>query len=277
VFLRPLAAGLLAPGLLAPVLLAVLLAACAPAGKPPAPAAPLPDLAPYRTFVVPAPLAPFAAQGAVAFSYRGERESGDLLLQALPGAAFRLELRSPLTGGVALEVWLLPARLRVIDYVNETWLLAENTPEVRRRLFAVDLAPADLQTLFTGRVEQARFERGAGALSPARDEAAFRDGDALHRFRLDPHGLPAEWVKEGPGGRVFRVEFREYLALPEGVAEPLRLPRKVRLYGADGEPLLVLGLHTVRLGLTPDGAADAPPPLDALPPAARDFAPVRLP
>jgi hypothetical protein len=253
------------------VALGLLLGGCAQI-QPPPPTVPF-DAAPYRAFIVPEPLAPFYLLGAVRFLYRGEVQSGDVSVQALPGPAYRLELRSALTGGLALELRITPQRLRVIDYVNDTVLQVPNTADARLRLFAVDLPPEDLQTLLTGRVGRARFAAGGGVLRTAAGEAEFREGAATHRFRLDEHGLPSEWVKAGADGAGFRVEFREYLELPQAGGPPLRLPRKVRLYTGSGPALLVVGVRDVR----PGAQEAAAPPLDVLPPAAANFAPGELP
>jgi hypothetical protein len=254
---------------------AVLLASCA-VGPPPAPPHPpaVPfDAASYRGFVVPRPLLPFHLQGAVQFRYRGEAQSGDMTLQALPGPAFRLELRAPLTGALALELRLADKRLLVIDYVNETWLAADNTPDVRMRLFDLDLTPDELLTLLTGRVGETRFAAGQGLLRPDGGEAEFRDGAARQRFRLDAHGLPSQWVKEEGGAQVFRVDYREYLEQPQPQGPPLRLPRKVRLSVGQGPARLVVGVREFQPGAA-DGVAND---LERLPAGAAHFAQGALP
>lgn len=266
------------------VLLGALVAACT-VGRPAVAPPPAPvrfDSTAYQGFVVPAPLLPFRLQGAVQFSYRGEREVGDVSLQALPGPVYGLQMHARLTGGLALEVRFDRARVMVVDYVNESYVLAANTPDTRLRLFDMDLAPHELQTLLTGRVSRDRFAAGGGNVAPDGSGAAFREDGAWHRFRLGPDGLPREWVKEDGGAPVFRAEFREYLDVPQPGGPPLRLPRKVRLYGGGGAPgnpdgggpaLLALGVRDFQPGV---GSA-APLALDALPAGARDFAPGRLP
>ena len=256
------------------VALALLLAACA-AEQPRAPAVAF-DVAPFRTFLVSRPLLPFAIEGAVEFRYRGESQSGRMVLQALPGPVFRLELYAPLTGGKALDVRLDPQRLLVIDYVDRVVLRAPNTPAMRLRLFDMDLSPDELLTLLTGRVGSARFAAGGGERAPAApgsDEARYRDGAAEQRFRLDAHGLPSAWVKEAAGDATFRVEFRDYLELPQAAGPPLRLPRKVRLYRDAGPARLVVGVRDFQPGAT--GAADWDP--DTVPADAMDFPPGTLP
>jgi hypothetical protein len=257
-----------------PAALAVLLAGCAAAPPgPPRPPAVVFDSALYRGFIVPAPLLPFRLQGAVQLMLRGERESGQMSLQALPGPRYRLELQAPFTGAVALDVRVAPERLLVINYAEKTYLSLPNTPAMRLRLFQADLAPQELQTLLTGRVSRARFSAGAGTLAPDGRTAEFREDGAVQRFRLDAGGLPAEWVKERDGAPLFRVEFREYLEVPQAAGPPLRLPRKVRLYAGEGPPLLVVGVRSVEPGQS-DGVAWS---AEALPATAAAFAPGSLP
>lgn len=226
-------------------------------------------------FLVPAPLLPYRVEGAVQLSYRGERESGDMSLQASEGYAYRLELRARLTGSLALDIRFDPARVLLVDYVNKAYIRSANTPDVRLRLFDLDLSPDEFQILLTGRVLRSRFEAGAGSLRPDGSGAVFHDGSALHRFRLAADGLPTEWVKERDGRPVFRVEFRDWLQAPLPGSPPLRLPRKVRLYRG-GLPtsvpaLLAFGVRDFQPGL--DGQVR----MDRLPPSAAEFQPGLLP
>lgn len=251
--------------------LAALLVGCA--AVPPRAPTPAFNAAGYRGFLVPAPLLPFQLDGAAQLMWRGQRESGDLSLEARPGPAYRLRLRAPFTGGVALDVRISPQRLLVIDYDDQTYLRLANTAQIRQRLFEVNLSADELQTLLTGRVSRARFDAGGGTLDAAAGRAQFREDGAVQRFRLDGQGLPREWSKVRDGALQFRVEFRDYLKVPEPGAGPLRLPRKVRLYTDGGPARLVLGVRRFLPGAD-DGAAWG---LEALPPSARTFAPGRLP
>ncbi|HKI98805.1 MAG TPA: hypothetical protein VKB51_10055 [bacterium] len=225
---------------------------------------------------MPAPLLPFQLEGGAQLMLRGERESGDLTLQADAGPVYRLELHAPLTGSVVVELRLAPRRLLLIDYADKTYLSAPNTPETRLRLFQVDLTPAELETFLTGRVSRARFAAGGGTLEAdagGSGVAEFREAGAVQRFRLDAHGLPTEWTKTRDGALVFRVEFREYLELPRPGGPPLRLPRKMRLYTDGGPARLVVGVRTFEPGQRDGTGWEA----DALPAAAAGFAPGRLP
>lgn len=259
--------------------LALALAACT-AGRAGPPTALPPvsiDPAAYRGFLVPAPLLPFRVEGVAQLTYRGERESGELSVQAAPGPRYQLELRARLTGGLALELRFDPGRMLVVDYVNETYLLAANTADTRLRLFDVDLTPEEFQTLLTGRVTRARFAAGGGVVRAATGEAVYDEAGARHRFWLNGDGLPREWVKEEHGVTVFQAEFRDYLALPQPDGSVLRLPRKVRLRGGNGSPgerptVLAVGVRQFL-----PGAGVAVGAVDALPPGAAAFALGELP
>lgn len=229
----------------------------------------------YAGFLVPAPLLPYRVEGAVQLSYRGDRESGDMSLQASQGYAYRLELRARLTGSLALDIRFDPGRVLLLDYVNKSYIRSANTPAVRLRLFDLDLSPDEFQILLTGRVLRSRFEAGAGSLRPDGTGAVFHDGSALHRFRLAADGLPTEWVKERDGRPVFRVEFRDWLQAPLPGSPPLRLPRKVRLYRGDlpatAPAVLAFGVRDFQPG------RDGQVRIDGLPPSAAEFRPALLP
>lgn len=227
----------------------------------------------YAGFLVPRPLLPFEAEGSARFTFRGRQESGDLLLSASREPSYRIKLLARLTGALALEVRFDRKRMMVVDYVNEAYFRGANTRAAREALFSFDLTPEEFQTLFTGRVESRRFQAGGGTLRD--NEAVFTEGGARHRFRLDGHGLPVEWVKDRGGRIVFRAEFREYLALPLPGGIPLRVPRKVRLArgtgedGGQGDTRIVLGIRSFRAGVE----SIAPLSLRVLPPGAAGFSP----
>lgn len=257
----------LLPGI---ALLALVLAACT---KVPPPVLVPFDAASFRPFLIPAPLLPFRAEGAAQFTFNDERNSGEMTLQAAAGPVFHLKLLARFTGALALEVRFDARRLLVLDYINKRYYDGANTPQARERLFAIDLTPEEFQTLLTGRVLQAHFRAGGGTLAEGGTRATFQAGAARHHFRLDAHGLPVEWVKERAGTRVFRVEFRQYLELPLAGGPPLRLPRKVRLYGQDSAALLAIGVRSFIPGARPRPGAT---PL-GLPGAAAHFSPALLP
>lgn len=260
-----------------PVLLlaaALGLAACAPE-RPLAPVRVEPGA--YTSFLVPAPLLPLEARGAAAFAYKGERESGEMRLTGTAGGAFRLELLARMTGGLVLELRFDRQHLLALDYVNETYTLAANTPAHRQRLFRVDLSPEEFAMLLTARVPLEAFRAGEGYRDA--DSATFQAGNTRYAFTLGPDGLPTAWRKVEGGRTVLRVEYPAYMAA-QGFAEgapPVRVPQKVRVHlGEDGDapPVLVLGLSR----FVP-AAAEAPEALSVtrLPSSAQDFAPVPLP
>jgi hypothetical protein len=252
-------------------LLALAVTACTVA-PPPAPEPPPVSFTDpgYQGFLTPAPLLPLRAEGAVQFFFRGERETGELILQGAPGPAFRLQLQARMTGALVLELDFDAQGLLVLDYAGERYYRGGNTAENRERLFSLDLTPEEFQTLVTGRVTRAVFQDGVGRLEGER--AAYRAGADDHRFLLGEGGLPREWVKERQGRPVFRVEFREYQEAPQAAGPPLLLPRKVRLYRDGGEALLVLGFHRIfpgrNSGTRPDPAL--------LPDGTTGFAPGRF-
>jgi hypothetical protein len=230
-----------------------LLGGCA-AEKPPAlPAAP----AAPQSLVIPGALEPYRVRGAAQFTYRGETQSGELLLEAQPGPVFRIQLRARVTGSLALDVRVSAADLLVIDYVHESYVLSSNTPDLREELFSLDLTPLDLQLAVTGRVPEAVFEAGHGTRLPG--EARFDADGAQYRFTLGADGMPGEWVKLRDGVPVLRVEYRGMLDAQPPAGAPLRLPARLRIFAGDPPPRLVLGVQAWQL------AADVPP-IGFLPP-----------
>jgi len=207
---------------------------------PPEP--PRADLADYRGLVVPAPLLPFRASGSVLFHHGDEVESGTMVLGGTAGGAYRLEVHARLTGALALELRFDERRLLFLDHASETYFLGPNGPEERRRLFSLDVTPAEFQFIVTGRVPRPWFEGGAGRLDGAGGAAFARDG-ARYRIDLDDHGLPRRWVKERDGATVFEVQYRSYSEVTLAEGAPLRLPRTVRVGLPGRPPLLVLGIR----------------------------------
>ena len=232
------------------------------------------DAAQYRTFLVASPLLPFWVEGSVQFSFRDQRESGSMILQAASGPAFRIRLKAPLTGALALEIRFDPKALVVVDYINETYSAGKNTSANRLHLFQMDLTAEEFQILLTGRVTRAAFLAGGGLLSgKERRTATYRDGDTLHTFRLDRYGLPAQWIRERKGAPRMRVEFRQYSQWPTARGGTLRLPRKVRVYQQGGRSRLALGIRRFRPGAS---GGTMPAPFD-LPASVRKFRRAPLP
>ncbi len=232
------------------------------------------DAAQYRTFLVASPLLPFWVEGSVQFSFRDQQESGTMILQAVSGPAFRIRLKAPLTGALALEMRFDPTTLVVVDYVNETYSAGKNTPANRLHLFQMDLAPEEFQILLTGRMDKAAFLAGGGLLSgPEARIATYRDGDTLHTFRLDQYGLPVQWIRERKGSPTMRVEFRQYQEWPTARGEVLRLPRKMRVYQEALRSRLALGIRRFRPGAS-GGTLPAP---EDLPESVRKFRRAPLP
>ena len=232
------------------------------------------DAAQYRSFLVASPLLPFWVEGAVQFSFRDQRESGTMILQAIPGPAFRIRLKAPLTGALALEIRFDAKALLVVDYINETYSAGKNTPANRLHLFQMDLSPEEFLILLTGRVDQAAFLAGGGVLTgPEARKATYRDGDTRHTFRLDPYGLPVQWIRERKGFPRMRVEFRQYSEWPTARGGVLRLPRKVRVYQGELRSRMALGIRRFRPGAS-GGTLPAP---DDLPESLRKFRRAPLP
>jgi hypothetical protein len=247
-------------------LAALALAACAPT-RP----APLRDWESYAGPLVPGPLLPIEAAGSVQFNYRGNAESGQVLVQGNRGQDFRMRVSARLLGTAALELRFSGNELLVMDFGTETYYRGANDPETRRKLFAIDMSLEDFQMLLTARIPRSRFEAGGG-----RAEAgylAFEEAGARYRFELDAQGLPIRWSRVQDGIPTYRVEYRDYQDVPAG-AGVLRFPRRARVYTDGEKPALVLGVSEYRLGSDVDGAAplalDPPPglrfqPLDERP------------
>ena len=240
------------------LLAAVLLAGCA-AHKPAAISAA--SASALRTFVVSGAVGAYRIRGSARLSYRGETQSGELLLDALPGPAFHIQLRAPLTGSLALDVRIDATDLLVVDYVRQTYVLASNTPEMRTELFSLDLSPLDLQIAMTGRVEEGLFQAAGGTRLPG--EARFHWDGADYRFILDAQGLPEQWVKLRDGVTLFRVEYRGYLDAQSDSGPPVRLPQRIRIYAGQPEPRVVLGVQDWQLP-APVPAISFIPPADVL-------------
>ncbi len=239
------------PVSLLPLLLVLVLVSCA---RPTSPIDPSFDLAAYRPFLTPAPLLPFRATGSARIQYGGEAEAGQFILTAHRNLAFRFQLLAPITGALVVELRFDEQRLLALNYGEGTYFLAENTEENRRRLFSLDITPAEFLMMLTGRVPRAAFEAGGGAKEGPR-QRVMESAGVRYRFLLGEDGLPKGWSKArraGGGAGTFylveyRVEYREFLTLPPASGKengaPFRIPRKIRVRSGDGDALLVIGLR----------------------------------
>jgi hypothetical protein len=206
----------------------------------------------YLDLIVPGPLVPIEATGSVQFNYRGQKESGQLLVEGNRAEDYRLRVSARLLGTAALEVRFSRSALMVTDYSAETYYLGANDPGTRQKLFAIDLGPDDFPMLLTGRIPRGLYEAGHGhKTGPSQVE--FESGGATYRFDLDPSGLPRKWSRIENGAVKFSVEYREnqFIAVETGV---IRLPKKIRVYTDGADPLIVLGIREYRLG----GRAETP-------------------
>ena len=233
------------------LVLVLFVAACSPTLPPAPPSAPPPDWQSYEGFLVPARLLPLRAVGSVLFDYRGERESGDVDIEAQLDLAFLLRLSTRLLGTSALEVRFDPSRLLVLDFADESYIHGANNSANRLALFSLDIAPDEFLTILTGRVPREVFERGGGTRA-ANGQAIYQGNGGINRFTLGDDGLPRGWIKQRDGVTLFRVEYRAYMVVRSAGGVDLRLPRKIRVYAgdvyADGpSPRMVLGIREFRL------------------------------
>ena len=247
-------------GALRALIACFILAACA------APRVERPDWPDYRAFVVPQPILPFEATGSARFEYRGEKQTGSVIVQGAMESRLLMRVISPVLGTTALEVRITPAELLVVDFGSESYYLGANSAEQRLKLFSIDMSPQEFMIVLTGRVPRTAFEAGGGRIEGT--FADFSAEGAYYRFALNQQGLPDSAVKEAPGGRGWRVEYREYQPVPVG-AGALLLPRKVRVYVDDATPRLVLGIAEFQLWS--DGGA---PPFSLHPPEGMRFEPL---
>lgn len=239
-------------------LAAASLASCA------APRIERPDWPEYRAFLVPQPLAPIEASGSARFEFRGDKQTGSVLVQGRADHGLLIRIISPVLGTTALEARLTPATLLVVDYGSETYYLGANTPDHRDKLFALDMTPEEFLIVLTGRVPRAAFEAGQGRIDG--DTAVFGSPEAVYRFTLNGEGLPDSAVKLAPDGRGWRVEYREYQPVPTGPNGSLLLPRKVRVFAGDPAPRLILGIAEIQLW-----PEDGSEPLSLEPPEGMTF------
>jgi len=206
---------------------------------------------------------PLEASGSVQFNYRGQRESGQVVVQGNRAENYRLRVSARLLGTAALEVRFNRADLLVMDFAEETFFLGGNDAETREKLFSIDLDPGDFLIVLTGRIPRALYN-SARNLSAGPGALRFDLDGAEYRFDLDPEGLPKGWIKSEHGREKFRVVYREYQAVPAG-SGAIRLPRKIRIYADEPEARLVLGVSEFQLGLQDGSAApmafDPPPGL----------------
>lgn len=240
---------------------AALIALAACATRQPSPTAGVSQayLSRFERFLVRGPFEPYRARGSAQFTYRGETESGELSLEAEPGPLYRIQIRARISGSLALDLRFDDGDLLVVDYVHESYLLGGNTPETRRDLFSIDMNPLDFQIALTARVPDELFQDSHGRLSP--HEAQFDIGGDQYRFTLDASGLPVEWTKLRGGVPAFRVEYRGYLEIPNGQGPAVRLPERIRVYGPESQPRLIIGIQEWFLGADPNA-----PPITFIPP-----------
>jgi len=232
----------------------LLLSSCA--AIQPAPVSPE-RLSGLQPFLVRGPLEPVQARGAAQFTYRGDTQSGELLLEGQPGPLFRVQLKARVTGSLALDIRISASDLLVIDYVHESYILGANTEDLRQELFALDLTPFDLELALTGRIPEAFFKTTGGTLTPA--GAEFQAEGAEYHVKLDASGLPAEWTKTLHGAPVIRVEYRSYADVHAGSGPVVRMPERIRIYAGQPQPRLILGIQEWQL-------ADGSPPISFIPP-----------
>jgi hypothetical protein len=235
------------------------LAGCAARQAAPPPAPSQARLARFEPFLVREPFEPYRARGAAQFTYRGESESGELTLQVEPGPLYRIQIRARISGSLALDLRFDDGDLLIVDYVHESYLLGGNTSQTRQELFSLDMNPLDFQIALTARVPDELFQRGQGRLLPR--EARFTLAGDEYRFTLDASGLPSEWIKIERGVLAFRVEYRSYLEIPTGQGPAVRLPERIRIYGPEARPRLILGIQEWMMGTDPNA-----PPITFIPP-----------
>ena len=195
----------------------------------------------YSGLIVPAPVLPFVATGSAMIRYRGDRETGSIRLEGTARKDYALRLSARVIGTTALEIRFNADDLLVLDFTEDTYYAGPNTAESRLRVFSLDITPAEFQMALTGRIPARRFSDGQGTVEP--DWASFSIGEATYGFLLGPDGLPVEWTKSSDGAIDYRVVYREYMNVETGGA-PFRVPRKIRIFEGNGEPLAVLGLGT---------------------------------
>jgi hypothetical protein len=236
--------------------LAAVLAACT--------AAPPPEFRNWESYlglIVPGPIVPIEASGSVQFNYRGQKESGEVLVQGNGAQDYRLRVSARLLGTAALEVRFSRSALIVLDFSAETYFLGANDPETREKLFSIDLGPDEFPIMLTGRIPRGLYEAGHGHKTGP-NQVEFENGAATYRFELDFGGLPRTWSRIENGEVKFRVEYREYASVTAG-GGVLRLPKKIRVYADEAEPRIILGVREYRLGST----AESPVKLAFDPPA----------
>jgi hypothetical protein len=207
-------------------------------------------LARFEQFLVRGPFEPYRARGSAQLTYRGESESGELSLEAEPGPLYRIQIRARISGSLALDLRFDDGDLLIVDYVHESYLLGENTAETRQELFSIDMNPLDFRIALTARVPNELFQDNRGRLSPR--EAQFDLGGDEYRFTLDAHGLPVEWTKSRGGVPAFRVEYRSFIEIPNGEGPTVRLPERIRVYGPESRPRLIIGIQEWFLGADPN-------------------------
>ena len=192
-------------------------------------------------------------------------------MRAGAGPTIGLELRTRVTGSLALELRFDAERLLVVDYLNGTYYRGPNNADTRLSLFDLDLTPTEFIMAVTGRVPRDWYAQGNGMSLPD-GTRVVRHGAETYFFQLDDKGLPSQWEKRRDGLTVLRVRYRAYSDMPVN-GDLLRLPRQIRVYLQEETPRLVLGFAQFTPG---DGDLAMPSPR-SLPESAREFTPLELP
>lgn len=219
------------------------------------------QLAAYRPFLTSGLFLPFRTTGSLRLIYRGEAQAGDFILMGGSGGDFQLQLLTPFTGALALEVRFDSQRLLVLDYANSTYYSGSNTSHNRNRLLGLDMTAREFLMAVTARLPREMFERGDG-----RQDSDGRlwmvDGSVEYNFQLNQWGLPDRWEKTINGQSVFRVEYRSYMELAAGPGPPLLMPRKIRVYTEGEKPVLILGVREIMPGVSYTNPPGFDPPRD---------------
>jgi hypothetical protein len=229
------------------------------AGCTAAPPPEIPGAAALRGFLIDIPLPPYEMRGAITAAIHGRTESGEVYLRSGPGDAHLFQLRARISGSLAVEARFDARQLLVLDFVNEAYFRGPNLPETRREQFLMDLSPEEFRIIVTGRLERSVFDARGGRWA-APSQASFEAGEDRYVFTLDESGLPREWVKFRGAAQQFRVEYRSYKDVALDAGAPVRMPERVRVYGEEEPPRIVLGVREFTL-------------LDSVPPLGFDLPP----
>ena len=254
-----------------------------------------PSLAQPPTEEPPLPRGAFAREGVLFLRQPDSSVSlGVSVWGDLTEDRYQLQLWHRFSGALVSELLLDRTYLRLRDPINKRYFSGENTAEVRRALFGIDLSPPELAMLLTARL-------------PLDDRIDLQ----RYTFRWRPDGLLHSWRKPAssentaadsvtPAGTGYRVLYDRFATFsfadgPLADGALVKLPGRVRVWRERNlrpeasspqasvqaaKPLLILGLrdYQPRPQAPPSLAADAAPPdatwtpleLPALSPAAQD-------